>query len=228
MTLNFYTKIKIIILNFLIFSKHIAFYRFLLKNTKKSNSQVFQDLFVIFFSEMKKNGYFIEIGGGNGVDISNTYYLEKKFNWNGIICEPNKSLEKSILKSRTASLIRTPVTEKCEKQIPFYENKDPYQSSILLSKNIKNKIFLDTICLNHLILNTRSKIEIDYISIDTEGNEFEILKNFNFTKFDVNIFTIEHNFDKAKRDRIYKLLKKNNYKRVFKNISYMDDWYIKI
>ena len=89
MTLNFYTKVKIIILNLLIFSKHIDFYRFLLKNFRVSKSQVFQDLFVLFYMNKKKTGYFIEVGGGNGVDISNSFILEKNFNWSGIICEPN-------------------------------------------------------------------------------------------------------------------------------------------
>ena len=67
---------------------------------------------------------------------------------------------------------------------------------------------------------------VDYISIDTEGNEYQILKNFNFNKNKINIFTIEHNFEKDKRKKIYNLLTKNNYKRIFTNISYLDDWYI--
>ena len=55
----------------------------------------------------------------------------------------------------------------------------------------------------------------------------DIIKNFNFNKYNVKIFTIEHNFQKNIRENIYKILKKNNYQRVFKYISYMDDWYIK-
>jgi hypothetical protein len=67
--------------------------------------------------------------------------------------------------------------------------------------------------------------EVDYISIDTEGNEFEILKDFNFNKFKVKIFTVEHNFDSIKRKKIRSLLKANGYKNKYKYISYMDDWY---
>ena len=226
MTLNFYTKIKIIILNLLIFSKHIDFYRFLLQNFKISKSQVFQDLFVLFYLNKKKTGYFIEIGGGNGIDISNSYILEKNFNWTGIICEPNIYLQKNIKKYRSAKLITNPITEKSIKKVDFYMNKDPYQSSLNKSEMTDGKIILDTYCLNNLILNRDTNCKIDYISIDTEGNEYEILKSFNFEKFNVKIFTIEHNFEQVKRERIYEMMKKNNYKRVFKNISYMDDWYI--
>ena len=189
MTLNFYTKIKILFLNFMFFSKHASFYRFLLKKIKFSKSQVFQDLFVLYFLNCKKNGNFIEIGGGNGVDISNSYLLEKKHKWNGIICEPNSLLEESIKKNRSAELIKMQITEKCKDKIAFYENKDPYQSSVLKTETSQNKVFLESLCLNHLILKKKLINKIDYISIDTEGNE---------------------------------------YKRVFKYLSYMDDWYLMV
>jgi hypothetical protein len=81
--------------------------------------------------------------------------------------------------------------------------------------------------LNFSSTNFNKNIIIDYISIDTEGNELEILKNFNFKKFKVNILTIEHNFNEINRKEILKIMKKNNYIRVHKKISYMDDWYIK-
>ena len=52
-----------------------------------------------------------------------------------------------------------------------------------------------------------------------------MFRNYSFTA-NVKIFTIEHNFEKIKREKIYEIMIKNNYKRVFKNISYMDDWYL--
>ena len=94
-------------------------------------------------------------------------------------------------------------------------NKDPYQSSILKSKNSKI-IYLNTISLNHLFEKYKLSKNLDYISIDTEGNEFEILRKFNFKKYNIKIFSIEHNFDTAKRNKIYKLMHKNGYKRVYK------------
>ena len=47
------------------------------------------------------------------------------------------------------------------------------------------------------------------------------------TKYDVDIFTIEHNFLKEKRDAIFSLMSQNEYIRVFENLSQWDDWYIK-
>ena len=73
-----YTYLKIILLNFLFLNKRNIF-NFILKNHKESKSQIYQDLFVLYYTNNKKNGFFIEIGGGNGFDLSNTYLLEKKF-----------------------------------------------------------------------------------------------------------------------------------------------------
>ena len=67
---------------------------------------------------------------------------------------------------------------------------------------------------------------IDYISLDTEGSEYKILEQLNFNKYNVGIFTIEHNFMEQKRKKINNLLTKRNYIRVFERISKWDDWYI--
>ena len=223
-----YTKIKVILFLIIFFyNKKIRnFCKFLLSNFKISKSQVFQDLFVIYFSNKKKFGNFIEIGVGDGKIISNTYMLESKFKWVGILCEPNIYLQKKILKTRNSKLEKKPLSEYSKKKVPFFLNKDPYQSSILKSKNSKI-IYLNTISLNHLFEKYKLSKNLDYISIDTEGNEFEILRKFNFKKYNIKIFSIEHNFDTAKRNKIYKLMYKNGYKRVYKFFSYMDDWYIK-
>ena len=225
MNLKIKTKFKIYF--YYLFSYNFKnFYRFLVKNHKISKSQVFQDLFVIYYSKFKYKGYFIEIGGGNGVDLSNTYLLEKKYKWKGIICEPDRKNQSLIKKKRETYLEKKPLDINCNKKKVFFENHDAYKSSLNKSQDFVKKYLTKTICLNHLIKKKKIKDIIDYISIDTEGNEFEIIKKFNFKKFRVNMISIEHNFDQKKRYKIYNLLKKKNFERVFKNLSYMDDWYI--
>lgn len=56
---------------------------------EKNFSQAFQDLFVLTMLNGKKNGIFIEIGAYNGQEISNTFLLEKKFDWSGISIDIN-------------------------------------------------------------------------------------------------------------------------------------------
>jgi FkbM family methyltransferase len=230
LNIKFYTHIKIIF--FLFFYPFLdkrfkKFIIYLIKNYRFSHSQIFQDIFVYFFSNFKKQGFFIEIGAADGIKISNTYLLEKKFYWKGIISEPNPVHKFSNLTNRKAVLDTNIIDHKDYNKKIFYISNDPFNSSVKKNKKYKKKIYLRAISLNSLLKKYKSPKSIDYISIDTEGNEYNILKKFNFKKYNVNIFTIEHNFNVLKRNKILKIMKRNNYIRIFKNLSYMDDWYIK-
>ena len=225
MNLYLYTQIKIYFIYIFLLTKNRNFFKFIIDNRKISKSQIFQDLFSYFFSNSKKNGTFIEIGGGNGVDLSNTYLLEKKFKWRGVICEPDIRLHANILAKRKCFLETKPISSPFNKNV-YFSYKGLYDSYAHSNYSSSAKK-LKSISLNNLIKKYQLGKNIDYISIDTEGSEFDIIKNFNFKKYNVKIFTIEHNFEKKKRISIYKLLKKNNYQRIFKYISYMDDWYVK-
>ena len=46
---------------------------------KNAKSQINQDIFVLYTLNWKRNGFFVEFGATNGVDLSNTYLLEKNF-----------------------------------------------------------------------------------------------------------------------------------------------------
>ena len=67
--------------------------------------------------------------------------------------------------------------------------------------------------------------EIDYLSIDTEGSEFEILNAFDFDAYKIKVITCEHNFTPM-REEIYKLLGSKGYVRKYQEFSQFDDWYV--
>ena len=72
----------------------------LLQNFQHSHSENGQDLFVLSELKFKTNGYFVEFGATNGIEINNTYILEKKFNWKGLLSEPAKIWQKSLNENR--------------------------------------------------------------------------------------------------------------------------------
>jgi len=49
--------------------------------------QANQDKFVLNVLKEKRNGYFLEIGSNDPIDINNTYTLEKNYSWKGIMVE---------------------------------------------------------------------------------------------------------------------------------------------
>jgi hypothetical protein len=67
-------------------------------------SQIGQDLEVLKFYNNKTDGYFIEIGASNGINLSNTYLLEKDYHWKGICVEPIPKNFELLCKNRPNSL----------------------------------------------------------------------------------------------------------------------------
>lgn len=194
-----------------------------------SKSQFFQDIFVLEKLNYKKNGFFVEFGAGAGVDSSNTFQLEKHFNWTGILIEPFKSEYEKLKNNRDCILDSRCIYNKSGEKVIFNERvmgiDDEYQNSAGPKSYFDSKSEIETITLTDLLDEYHAPKIIDYISIDTEGSEFKILEVFNFEKYKFKIIQVEHAFTND-REKIFKLLSSKGYLRVFTSISKVDDWYI--
>ena len=214
-----------------------ANYESIIPLLSKSRSQLHQDLFVLSETEYKKKGgYFVEFGATNGIDLSNTYLLETEFSWTGILAEPARVWEKKLKANRPNASIETLcVWKDSNSSLTFNETyvpvlstidsfsyKDGHRNSRLAGK----KYEVQTISLNDLLIKHQAPKYIDYLSIDTEGSEYEILKDFNFNEFIIGIITVEHNYA-PQRELIFALLTSHGYKRKYQSISAFDDWYVK-
>jgi hypothetical protein len=81
-----------------------SFFDFCVRNLDGTKSQNFQDLFALFKLNGKKRGYFVEFGVGDGIDSSNTYLLETKYEWNGLVAEPAKARHDDLRKNRNCAI----------------------------------------------------------------------------------------------------------------------------
>ena len=90
----------------------------------------------------------------------------------------------------------------------------------------KSTYNVKTVSLVDLLNHWQAPTVIDYLSIDTEGSELEILLDFDFDIYDISVITCEHNYS-DNRDKLYKLLVGNGYTRILDNISMFDDWYVR-
>ena len=209
-------------------------------NLKFSKSELRQDLFVLSELRFKENGFFVEFGATNGFDSSNTHLLETKFKWKGILAEPAKIWHSTLRKNRSSEIETDCVWSKTGETLLFNEVNDKEHAGALsaidsftnldshakLRNSASNKYNVKTISLAQMLKKHNAPKEIDYLSIDTEGSEFEILNSFNFDEYDIKIITCEHNYTLA-REKIYNLLIKNGYERKFSKYSLFDDWYVK-
>ena len=84
---------------------------------------------------------------------------------------------------------------------------------------------VQTVSLEDLLVRHSAPKVVDYLSVDTEGSEFEILSAFDFSAYTFRAVSIEHNFMPV-RAAIYKLMTRNGYQRVLSRVSAWDDWYV--
>ena len=194
-----------------------------LKLMKLSKSQFRQDLFALKELKIKKNGFFVEFGATDGVSGSNTFLLEKEFGYKGILAEPNPKQRKNIEKKRNAIIVEECIWAKSGKNVNLTDDGD--LSAVDLFKTNKFSFTVKTISLTDMLEKYNAPSLIDYLSIDTEGSEFDILSNHDFSKYNFSVITVEHNYTEQ-REKIHKLLSKNGYIRKYKELSMQDDWYI--
>ena len=205
-----------------------------ISNLENIRSQILQDIFVLNTLNWKKFGFFVEFGAADGVYLSNTYLLEKEFSWSGILAEPARVWHSRLHECRNAAISHNCVWIETGKEIRFFESKIPAHSSasfpsiikkIFLNNNIKKSYLVPTIELNDLLSLYNAPCKIDYISIDVEGAEFEILNKFNFNKYKVSVITCEHNFNSS-RGRLVDLLESKGFIQIYKGLSRWESWFI--
>ena len=200
----------------------------------KSRSQLRQDLFVLSELNYKRNGFFVEFGATNGVDLSNSYLLETEFGWDGILAEPALRWHDDLVRNRRAKIDKRCVWTHSNESVLFNETDagelstiDALSGSDLHSEaRKKGRVYsVDTVSLTDLLEEHGAPAEIDYLSIDTEGSEYAILEGFDFNRYRFKVITCEHNYTPL-RDKLYALLVKNGYRRKFEKLSQFDDWWV--
>lgn len=162
---------------------------------------------------IKYNGYFVDIGAHDGISFSNSKFFEE-LGWKGVCVEPNPQIFNELENNRNSSTqcIMKAISSKKSTEnftsIQHINNKNDQvnmlngltdkfntraREDINKLKNNSNykisEIKLETDLFSNLIPHK----EIDYLSIDTEGNELEILKTINFDEYNIKTITVENN-----------------------------------
>ena len=202
--------------------------------TAKSKAQLGQDMFVLAELRFKEDGYFVEFGATDGVDLSNTYLLEKEMGWTGILAEPARVWHDALKANRTCKINFDCVWSQSHEELEFNEVNAAELSTIdtfsevdehAKAREIGNKYKVYTCSLLDLLKKYNAPKEIDYLSIDTEGSEFDILSAFDFDAYKIKVITCEHNYTPM-REKLFDLLSSKGYIRKHTEFSRFDDWYV--
>jgi len=206
---------------------------YLLLNFELSSSQLLCDLIVGYLFEGKQ-GTFVEFGAADGVTLSNTYFLEKSLNWTGVVAEPALGWHEQLTRNRSCKISSACIYKESHKTVTIVETQDKMLSTISSFRNLdmhadKRKSGLEyeveTLSLEDFIDLNFPMRTVDFLSIDTEGSEYEILASFDFSRFSFGFIAIEHNFN-DNRPLIGDLLKGAGYVHVLQRVSRWDDWWV--
>ena len=211
------------------------------EKSKNISSQLYQDVFASFVVGNRFDKTFLEFGATDGIDLSNSYMLELYEGWTGILSEPSPQWHEALIQNRKKTKIITKcIWSQSGKKLDFFMSDIGVFSTIndFIDNEIKSipgntrqrkkggkLVSVETISLNDVIIKYFNDTCPSYISIDTEGSEFEIIKAFNLDKYKPKLLTVEHNFTENEK-KIDEHLITNGYVRIFRKLTTFDAWYI--
>ena len=217
------------------YAEELKFLSFAAQRAPLSNAQILQDLWVLYELEEKRDGYFVEFGVCDGLSFSNTLLLEKTFGWRGAVAEPARFWHETLYRNRNCYISDKCVHKTDGLRISFHEADISELSSLEDiasddfhggSRNAGSRYEVETISLGNFLGEAKAPKEIDYLSIDIEGGELDVISSFDFSQYDIKLISVEHNFS-DKRQTIYKILNGFGYRRKFNKLSLFDDWYVR-
>jgi FkbM family methyltransferase len=173
-----------------------------------SYSQFGEDVFIAQHFDPNYQGICIDIGATDGIGMSNTYHFEKH-GWKCIAVEANPNMIDA-LKSNRANAVHCAVGQYNNREVEFKlvtlegGNQTAISGLELDQRLMQSHAFLNPQVsivkvqertLDNIIADFDWVTHIDFISIDTEGTELDVLKGFDIPKWNVKLFCIENNFN---------------------------------
>lgn len=170
------------------------------------------------------DGFFLDVGSGDGVAGSNTFVIEQK-GWKGICIDPFPTH----MERRTCQMFKDVVYSEAGKRMTFHMAGDIGGLADTLGAWKKDAekagtVELTTVTLGDILERAKAPRFIHFMSLDIEGAEFEALRGVPFDTYTFGAFAIEHNYEGQKRNDIQKLLESHGYTRV--NTWAQDDFYL--
>ena len=191
------------------------------KDHKMKYSQNDEELVILDYFKGKTDGSFLDIGAYTGKELSNTYALAN-LGWRGVLVEPSPQCFVALMKNYEGNdkcmlvnaLIGSGYDLKkfydsgggvATSDFKHYEKWAPHQKDY-------RTIYIPELSVRNLL--GAFLPHYDFISIDTEGSDWEILKQFDLTFMKTKMICIEYGKD---LEVIRPHLERLNYKLMLQN-----------
>ena len=193
-----------------------------------------EDLIISDLTKNIKNGFYVDAGCYHPLHLSNTYLLYKR-SWTGINIDISEFSIKLFNYLRPNDVNINSAVSNTEKEISFYYQKKLSQLSTIkkeisnerMQGNIKEKK-IKSLKLNSILNQSKFKNrQIDFLNIDVEGADFEVLKSLDFTIYEPKIICIEIMEKNIFESEIYNFLRDINYKKIWSSKSSFNHIFLK-
>ena len=182
----------------------------------------------------KRGGYYVEVGALDGEKLSNTYYFEKELGWSGVLVEADPQQAENCRQTRPASVVanRAAMAPGSPPSVTLEvaEGKEEFSTlspnrvyaGILAERNITtHSIEVPTATLDQILEEAGAK-HIDFVTIDVEGHELDVMRGFDLARWRPTVVLIE-SAGGAPNVRIAVQLFRAGYARVRRIV--INDWY---
>lgn len=175
---------------------------YLLSCFRDSPSQFGQDALALLLCGNPNGATFIEAGACDGYFSSNTWILETNHGWTGVLCEPAR-VWIDVLKSSRHSIVDARALWRISgEKLLFSETESPNLSTLetfteadnhASSRRERQTYQVESVSLLDLLRRHDMPQFIHFVSLDTEGSELEILRDFPFHEYSFGVLVCEHN-----------------------------------
>lgn len=198
-----------------------------------SYSQEGEDLIIDKLLKYKKSGFYVDIGAHHPVKFSNTFIFYKR-GWKGINVDAMPDSMNEFEKMRPRDINLQAAISNKKNNATFYIFNEPALNTLnaeeAKSKDNKNgykiikEIKLDTYKLSEILdVQLLENHEIDFLTIDTEGNDLNVLKSNDWEKYRPKLVIVEDlklkNIEEYNQSEIFNYMKSLNYSIVAKTIN---------
>jgi FkbM family methyltransferase len=174
-------------------------------------SQFGQDQFVdqcIFRG--RRDGTFVDIGAHDGVSGSNSYYFEMKRGWTGLCIEANPETYPILISNRKCICVQgcAAVSDGSARFLAVCGAADKLSGRLetfplghvdrihqALRADGGHESVIDVPCYEiNALLREHQIVSVDFLSLDTEGGEYDLLRAIALEEFNVRAVTVENNY----------------------------------
>ena len=191
-------------------------------------SQFGQDAWVLAQHPAGFRGFFLDVGSGDGQHFSNSARLEQE-GWRGICVDafPRN------MQGRTAAIVQATLSSE-NRQAAYAVPSSTYDLSGLVDAlglhredvlRQSARHVVKTMTLAEVLDGLQAPSHIDYLSLDVEGSEYDVLSIFPFDRYSFGAITVEHNYEEPKRQRLRVLLEAHGY--AHEKSVHVDDFYVR-